>query len=220
MEAVLRQPQKWWNYLTITQAFLRLFILWAMQLIFSAAGITRELKDLMLVSGPDGTGMKLECTAALYALVLASICREYRFANLVELATASLTVVDIGMGLGGFTMVLVILGFKVWGVEKDHEPFKTVCQLALKRSLVLRGEEGKCKPVKARDLDSWPYTLPWRFHQPAFKLQDVRNKTFAGNPTRTNVIIALHGGLNPTLVNSFHALAMMLILPPMGRWSS
>jgi len=168
--SVLKQPSRWWNFRTVKQAYLRLFILWAMAIIFKSGGMNKELTDLRMVSGPDGSGLKFECTAALYALVILSICREYQFANLVELATASLAVVDIGMGLGGFTIILVLLGLKVWGVEKDLESFKTVSKLALHRSIAFRGE-GKVKPVKPKDLDVWPYHLPWRFQQPSFSIK-------------------------------------------------
>jgi hypothetical protein len=180
--------------------------------------MSKTVRELLTDGGPDGSGPRIPCTAAMYAHILETIMRDYNFASLVEFAHAGLVALDVGFGMGGFTMLLVVLGITVHGCEKDQEPWKVVQRVQLSLGKAFKGSDG----VKSQTLTKEDYsrvaramTVPWTIHQPNLQHLDVRANTFAG-PSMSHFIFILLGCENKSVLNALHAFLLMDRLPERG----
>lgn len=216
---VLENPTSWWGPETVKLAFVEEFVRWVVRTHFRVANMTREVQNLSLDGGADGGGPRIPCTIRTYAKVLVAICRYLQFGSLYELANAKLTALDVGTGIGGFFSVLSTIA-QVWGVEKTRGTYEVAAQVVLHRSRAFKGIKDRCRPLREADMTTTPYILPWDLRQPQIKNMDVKKSTFSGptKPTTVHLIVALHGADLDTLLNSFHAVLLMKVLPPTGEY--
>jgi hypothetical protein len=215
---VLAKPALWWSLVLLFAPFMRHFYLVIREKAYAGAGFHRTVRELLTDGGPDGSGPRFACTAAMYGLIIDTLAFVYGFPNPVEMAQAGLVALDVGFGMGGFTLMLVILGMIVHACEKDQEPYKIVQQLVVKLDRSFKGASA----VKSQTLTSAELIkalrvifVPWTIHQPRLYHLDVRHNTVIG-PSMVHFIFLLLGCNNITVLNGLHAFILMKELPEKG----
>jgi hypothetical protein len=218
MTEVIAVPGLWCSTALVRRNFIRHFYFVVRDRAYDGAGKSKQVRQLLQDGGPYGNGMKTPCTASMYGRIIDTVTFVLGYNNLVDFGQSGTVVMDIGMGLGAFTILLVVLGLIVWGCEKDLDPYKLVVELITKldRSFKTGTSKGGMK-IDKQELTRAPrpFLVPWRITNPSLHHLDVRRNAFVG-PSSVDVILALLGCDNDTVINCLHAFLRADPFPARG----
>lgn len=210
---VTNLPPLWFCHAVLQLEFLRHLYFVVRDRGYDAAGITRDVRELLTDGGPDGSGPRYPCTASLYAAILITIAHYYGFKTLDQLAGGRFNALDIGFGMGGFTLLLMVLGVTVYGCEKDEQPYSIVTKVVANFPKAFKTPVNKCRPQAITKTDFFkvqrPIQIPWTIHQPQLFHLDVRDQTFTG-PSMVHFIFLLLGCNDKSLLNGLQVRLSLL----------
>jgi hypothetical protein len=216
---VVETPALWWSLVLTMVPFLRHLYFCVRDRGYDAGGMNRAVRELLQDGGPDGSGPRIPCSGIMYASIMATIIRHYDLASLVEFAHSGFTALDVGFGMGAFTMLLVMMGIKVHGCERDEATYKNVSKAFVLFEKAFKSSTGE---MKGRTISADNHTkalqsiqVPWRIQPPKLSCLDVQETTFTG-PPMVHFIFLLLGCRNKTVLNGLHAFILMKTLPERG----